>query len=116
MNNEQLESCLRQWNRNSDEPVTINTLLEEKMMQEMNLVQARRKRLRRICLQVGALFLGVTVFLVAGGDAAVVNYVSPSTTVDDQGNPVPQYESIWTSFLHHVHEHLRQLHGKHAEQ
>lgn len=115
MNDEQLESCLRQWKHSSTEPVMVDLLLEEQMMSEMKTVRTSRNRLRRAAIILSVLFIGATGFLVAGGDAAVVNYVAPSTGVDEQGNPVPEYEAIWTSLLHHVHAHFRSFHGEHKE-
>ena len=57
------------------------------------------------------LLISGTGFVAMGGDSAVMNYISPSTEKDMEGNPVP-YDFSLGSWMLKMHDHLwNHFHG-----
>ena len=107
MNNEQLESYLKKLKSSSSGPDVLDDRIEEKIMKEFSVMKSNRSRMRRVAIVFAVLLICGTGFVVAGGDAAVKNYISSGSETDASGNPIPDSESLWTYLLRHVHEHLR---------
>ena len=105
MNDDQLEARLRDLKSSSREPDRLDTSLEDRMMKLSTCTTKNRIRTKRL-VAVMAVFLAMgTGFVALGGDAAVVNYISPSTEKDADGNIVPHDFSVGKWF-HEVHDHL----------
>ncbi len=105
MNNEQLESCLIKLKSSSREPDRIDGCLEERMMELHASTKKRSLRTKRVAAIMALLLVSGTGFVALGGDAAVVNYVSPSTEIDADGKVVPHDFSMG-KWLHRMHDHL----------
>jgi hypothetical protein len=118
MHNDQVESCLRELGSSSREPDGIDKNLEERMMDLHASIGKRSILTRRLAAVVVVLLVTGTGFVAIGGDTAVVNYVSPSTEVDADGNIVPHDFSLG-KWMHRVHDHLwdhfRSHHGIKSE-
>ena len=114
MNEDQLEVCLRNLKSSSREPDKIDRCLEERMMELCSDLKKNRRRTKRLAATVALLLISGTGFVALGGDSAVMNYISPSTEKDAEGNPVP-YDFNWGKWMHGLHDHLwehfRSLHG-----
>ena len=115
MNDDQLEACLRNVKSSSREPDRIDGHLEERMMELFSGTGKRRLRRKRLAAFLAILLVSGSGFVSLGGDSAVMNYISPSTEKDADGNPVP-YKMNWGKWMHAVHDHLREhfrsLHGR----
>lgn len=113
MNNEQLECCLKKLKSSSGEPDIIDDRIEEKMMKEFSVMKSNRTRMRRVAVVFAVLLICCTGFVAVGGDATIKNYISATAEVDENGNPVPDSEPLWTYLMRHVHEHLKShAHGR----
>ena len=114
MNNEQLESCLITLKSSSREPDVINGCLEERMMELHLSLKKRSLRTKRLTAIMALLLVSGTGFVALGGDSAVVNYISPSTEKDAEGNVVPHDFSMG-KWLHRIHDHLwEHFHSHHS--
>ena len=68
---------------------------------------------KRYVAIMAVLLASGTGFVALGGDSAVVNYISPSTEKDAEGNIVPHDFSMG-KWLHGLHDHLwEHFHGRH---
>ena len=117
MNDDQLDKCFQNLKSSVNVPVTIDTRLEERVMELTTCLKNRRTRTRRLVATIALLFVAGTGFVAMGGDSAVINYISPSAELDEQGNPIP-YDANWgkwlRSFHDHVWEHFRMHHNSHG--
>ncbi len=105
MNNDQLEACLRNLKSSSREPDRIDGCLEGRMMELCTSAKKKRVRTKRLAAIMALLLVSGTGFVALGGDSAVMNYVSPSTEKDAEGNPVP-YDFSLGKWMHRLHDHL----------
>ena len=66
-----------------------------------------RKRFvtRRLAAIMVVFLVTGTGFVAMGGDTAVINYVSPSTEKDAEGNIVP-HDFSFGKWMHQMHDHL----------
>ena len=111
MNDDQLEACLKSLKSSSIEPDRIDVNLEEQMMELNCNIQKRKRRTKRIVTIMALLLASATGFVALGGDSAVMNYISPSTEKDADGNTVP-YDFRWGKWLHKMHDHVwEHFHG-----
>ena len=105
MNEDQLDVRLRDLKSSSREPDTIDTSLEDRIMKLSTCSTMKRRRTKRLVTMVAVLLVSGTGFVALGGDSAVVNYISPSTEKDADGNIVPHDFSLGKWF-HKAHDHL----------
>jgi hypothetical protein len=116
MNNDQLETCLRSLKSSSCEPDKIDGDLEERMMNLCVSTRTKRRRMNQLAAIAAVLLISGTGFVALGGDTAVMNYISPSTEKDEEGNTIPHDFSVgkWMHSLHdHLWEHFRRHHVGH---
>ena len=114
MNNDQLEACLKSLKSSSVEPDSIDSCLEERMMELCVTTTRKRRRTRRWIAMMALLMVFCTGFVAMGGDRAVLNYLSPSTEMDEEGNLVPHDFSLG-KWMHRLHDHLwEHFHGAHG--
>ena len=114
MNDDQLEACLRNLKSSSREPDKIDGYLEERMMELCSNTRKKCRRTKQVAAIMALLLVSGTGFVALGGDSAVMNYISPSTEKDAEGNPVPHDFSLarWMHRIHdHLWEHFRSHHG-----
>ncbi len=112
MNDDQLDMCLRSLKSSSCEPAEINVVLEERMMNLFSSLKKREGRTRRLATAIALLLIGGTGFIALGGDSMVMNYIVPTSTVDEFGNAVEPPVPRWGGLMRHIHDHLwRHWHG-----
>ena len=115
MNDDQLEACLKDLKSSSREPDTIDSFLEERVMKMSSNINRKQIRTKRLIVILSVLLVSATGFVALGGDSAVVNYISPSTEKDADGNTVPYDFSIgkWLHNMHdHIYDHFHRQHGE----
>ncbi|MEI8212567.1 MAG: hypothetical protein WCI02_10490 [Planctomycetota bacterium] len=114
MNNDQIEEYLMGLKSSSREPDAIDGELEERMMNLHLSMGKKRLRSRRLAVAMALGLVFGTSFVAMGGDTAVINFVSPSTEKDEDGNPIPHDFSVgkWLHQAHdHLYKHFREFHG-----
>jgi hypothetical protein len=114
MNGEQVEAYLLGLKSSSREPDAIDSELEDRMMNLHLSMGRKRRRTRRLAVAMALVLVFGTSFVAMGGDSAVINFISPSTEKDADGNPIPHDYSVG-KWLHRIHDHLwkhfREFHG-----
>jgi hypothetical protein len=105
MNEDQLDVRLRDLKSSSREPDTFDTCLEDRIMKLSTCTTIKRRRTKKLVTMVAVLLVSGTGFVALGGDSAVVNYISPSTEKDADGNIVPHDFSLG-KWLHKAHDHM----------
>ena len=105
MNDDQLEARLRDLKSSLREPDKLDTCLEDRIMALSTCTTKKCNRKKRLVAVMAVLLVTGTGFVALGGDSAVVNYISPSTEKDAEGNIVPHDFSLGKWF-HQVHDHL----------
>jgi hypothetical protein len=111
MNDDQLEACLRSLKSSSREPDTIDSHLEERMMDLSSKIKTRRRRTKRAVVIMALFLVSGMGFVALGGDSAVMNYISPSMEKDAEGNAVP-YDFSLAKWMRKMHDHLwEHFHG-----
>jgi hypothetical protein len=92
----------------------IDNELEDRMISLYSTMGKKRVRTRRLAVLMALVLVSGTSFVALGGDSVVMNYISPSTEKDADGNPIP-YDFSVGKWLHRVHDHLwkhfREFHG-----
>lgn len=114
MNEDQLDVRLRDLKSSSREPDTFDTCLEDRIMELSACTTKKRRRTKKLAALMAVFLVSGTGFVALGGDSAVVNYISPSTEKDADGNIVPHDFSLGKWF-HKIHDHLFEyFHGHHG--
>lgn len=115
MNEDQLDVRLRDLKSSSRGPDTFDTCLEDRIMKLSTCATKNRKRTQKLVAMMAVLLVAGTGFVALGGDSAVVNYISPSTEKDADGNIVPHDFSLG-KWLHKAHDQLFEyFHGHHSD-
>lgn len=114
MNEDPLETRLRDLKSSPCGPDTFDTCLEDRMMELSTYTMKKRIRTKRFVAMMAVILVAGTGFVALGGDSAVVNYISPSTEKDAEGNIVPHDFSLGKWF-HEIHDHVwEHFHGRHG--
>jgi len=87
----------------SREPDTLDTCLEDRIMELSTCTMKKRIRTTRFLAVMAVLLVTGEGFIALGGDVAMVNCISPSTEKDADGNIVPHEFSLGEpSFIMHT--------------